>query len=86
MNSHRSTPKNSILQGGGIRAARRRLFDKASLTPFSQRNQRHRISKGPLYNDRQDTIDIQQTKRAQTAARQLAKISSQPPNHRQLSP
>jgi hypothetical protein len=86
MNSPRSTYKNSISQSDGMRADRRCFCDKASVTPFSQRNHLTLILEGHAYNDQHDTTAPQQTRRAQMAATPSAKISSQAPCQMQLSP
>lgn len=86
MNSHRSTYKNSIWQHGDMRAGRQRLFDKAGVRPFSQRNQYNRTLQGPTYNDRHDITGLKQISQVEIAATQLAKIRCQAPSQRQLSP
>jgi len=86
MNSHRPSVSNLIWQRGDLRSGRRRFCDKAGITRFSQRNQRHRTLRGPAYNDQQDTTGLKQTNQTQLAATQLAKISSQSTNQGQLSP
>ncbi|WP_235706284.1 hypothetical protein, partial [Acidiphilium iwatense] len=37
-----------------------RLFDKAGVRPFSQRNQYNRTLQGPTYNDRHDITGLKQ--------------------------
>ena len=77
MNSLYPGNNNLIWQSGDMRAAGRRCFVKAGVTPFSQRSQRHLTLEAHAYNDRQDTTHHQQTKRTKIAATPSAKISSQ---------
>jgi hypothetical protein len=86
MNSHRPGDSNLIWQRGDMRPGRRRFCDKAGITRLSQRNQHHRTLRGPTYNDQQDAAGLKQTNQTQVAGTQLAKISSQSPSQRQLSP
>jgi hypothetical protein len=86
MNSLYPGTNNLIWQSGDMRAAGRRCFAKAGVTPFSQRSHRHLTLQAHAYNDRQDTTHHQQTKRTKMAATPSAKISSQAPFRMQLSP
>jgi len=78
--------KNLIWQNGDMRAAGRRFFDKAGVTPFSQSNHRHRTDQRNAYNDLHSTNGPKQTNQAEIATTRLAKISRQPPSQKQLSP
>lgn len=86
MNSHRPSDNNLIWQRGDRWAGRRRFCDKAGITRFLPRNQRHRALRGPAYNNQQNKPGPKQTNQTQLAATPSAKISSQAPCRMQLSP
>jgi hypothetical protein len=86
MNSLYPGNNNLIWQSGDMRAAGRRCFAKAGVTPFSQRSHRHLTLQAHAYNDRQDTTHHPQTKRTKMAAPRPPKSAPKPPCRMQLSP
>jgi hypothetical protein len=86
MNSHPFTHKNSIWQLGDMCTGRRRFVDQDGVTPFSQKNQRHRTHQMPPDNDRHALTGIKQTNKAEMAATQFATISCKAPGETPLSP
>jgi hypothetical protein len=86
MNSHPFTDKNSMWQLGDMCTGRRRFVDQDGVTPFSQKNQRHRTHQMPPDNDRHALTGIKQTNKAEMATTQFATISCKAPRETPLSP
>ena len=82
MNSHPFNQENLIWQLGNMRAARRRFFDKAGVTPFSQRNQRHRTHQMPPDNDRHTLTGINQPTEPKWPPHNSPKSAAKPPANR----